>query len=168
MYLQRKVINDNIRRVNMETARYERDLRYLLTESKTMIWRMSLATSHITYFRNLHTVDTEMSREECIDRVMGDANKKTAAEFLNTDDGTVMPKTIVLPTVDLIHKDGKVRWYSINRLPDYDDNNNVIGFFGLIRDITEQEEAQERLRSEIIRANDSELQKSTFLANMSH
>lgn len=168
MYLQRKVINDNIRRVNMETARYERALRYLLTESKTMNWRMSLATSHITYFRNQHTVDIEMSREEFIGRVVGDTNKKTAAEFLNTADGTVLPKTIVLPTVDLIHKDGKVRWYSINRLPDYDDNSNVIGLFGLIRDITEQEEAQERLRSEIIRANDSELQKNTFLANMSH
>lgn len=168
LYLRRKASKDDLHRVNEETAKYERDLRYLLTESKTMIWRISFENSRVTYFRNLYTIDTELSREECIASVVGDDNKKIAENFLCMPGDGVQPKTIVLPTLNLICKDNKVHWYSINRLLDYDDNDNIVGLFGLIRDITEQEEAQERLRSEIIRANESEVQKSTFLANMSH
>lgn len=38
------------------------------------------------------------------------------------------------------HADGTEHWYSINKHPRYDDNQNVVGFFAIDRDITDRKE----------------------------
>jgi signal transduction histidine kinase len=59
-------------------------------------------------------------------------------------------------------------WYLLHGLPVRDAQGVITGYFGLARDITHLMEAQERLRQETERAENSGRLKSAFLANMTH
>ena len=43
--------------------------------------------------------------------------------------------------------DGTTSWAVTTKMPLYDDRGNIVGTFGVSRDITEQKEAQEALRT---------------------
>ncbi len=91
-----------------------------------------------------------------------------------------------VPVVDLEERetrlDGRETWASTTKLPRTDSEGNVIGTFGISRDITarkqaagELAEANRRLEAAIARSTDMTLRaelanmaKSEFLANMSH
>lgn len=46
----------------------------------------------------------------------------------------------------LTHADGTDHWYSVNKIPRYDDAGNVIGFFAIDRDITERKAKETQLQ----------------------
>jgi signal transduction histidine kinase len=60
------------------------------------------------------------------------------------------------------------QWVQINSIPEYDESGQLIGSFGIWRNIQKLMNKQEQLKSETERANDSGHQKSVFLANMTH
>ncbi|MFB6196661.1 MAG: PAS domain-containing protein, partial [Halobacteriaceae archaeon] len=45
----------------------------------------------------------------------------------------------------ITHPDGSEHWYSVNKIPKYDEENNVIGFLGIDRDITERKQREREL-----------------------
>ena len=59
-------------------------------------------------------------------------------------------------------------WYAISGVPQFDDNGQLTHYFGLARNITSLMIAQERLKEETERAENSGKMKSAFLANMTH
>ena len=59
-------------------------------------------------------------------------------------------------------------WYNISSIPILDEQGQVKGAFGILRDITQQLEAQRKLKEETLRAESSGQQKSMFLASMTH
>ena len=91
-----------------------------------------------------------------------------------------------VPVVDLEERetrlDGRETWASTTKLPRPDREGNVVGTFGISRDITARKRAEaelaetnRRLQAAIARATEMTLQaelantaKSEFLANMSH
>ncbi len=168
LYLQQKENNRNIHRVSREITKYENNLRYLLEESKTRIWRSSFANRSISFFRNLRIKETEMTLDDFIGKACDDNAREAVRSFIDPQADDIKPLTVVIQVTDFPTVGTKKRWYSINRIPEYDENGTPVGCFGLMRDMTELMEAQEKLKEETIRANDSEKQKSMFLANMSH
>ena len=76
------------------------------------------------------------------------------------------------PLVDREEKetwpDGTDTWVSTTKLPLYDQQNQIIGTFGVSRDITEQKLAAQALQKAKEAAESANKAKSDFLANMSH
>ncbi len=56
-----------------------------------------------------------------------------------------------LPPVEhrITHKNGEIRWVSDNLIPQHDDKGNLVGYDGVIKDITGQKQAEER----VVRSN---------------
>jgi two-component system, sensor histidine kinase len=67
-----------------------------------------------------------------------------------------------------IWPDGHETWVSTTKLPWHDVSGNVIGTFGLSRDITARKLGEENLKAAKAAAEKADRAKSEFLANMSH
>ncbi len=68
----------------------------------------------------------------------------------------------------LVWPDGRVNWVSTTKVPLRDGDGNVVGTFGISRDITARMQAQEAMREAKEAAEAASRAKSDFLANMSH
>ena len=68
----------------------------------------------------------------------------------------------------LVWPDGHATWVSTSKLPLYDDRGQIIGTFGVSREITVQKQAAEALRAAKEAAEAANRAKSAFLANISH
>ena len=64
--------------------------------------------------------------------------------------------------------DGRVTWVATTKMPLYDEAGQIVGTFGISRDITERKQAAEALRVAKEAAEAANRAKSAFLANMSH
>ena len=76
------------------------------------------------------------------------------------------------PLVDVVERetwpDRDDTWCMSTKMPLRDDDGNVIGTFGITRDITELIHSQDELRKARDQADKANQSKSEFLANMSH
>jgi PAS domain S-box-containing protein len=67
-----------------------------------------------------------------------------------------------------VRKDGSRFWANALITPIYDDEGKLTGYSKVVRDLTEQKDAEQRLISEQQRAEEANRAKSNFLAAMSH
>jgi PAS domain S-box-containing protein len=65
-------------------------------------------------------------------------------------------------------RDGRETWVMTTKLPFRDTGGNVVGTFGISRDITERKRMEQDLSAAREAAEDANRAKSEFLANMSH
>jgi signal transduction histidine kinase len=94
------------------------------------------------------------SREHAMDEVMEAMQQGKAYNTLMLFDRTPVDDT---PT-----------WYEVFGFPIFDDKGQLTEYFGISRDVTSLIQAQEQLREERSRAEDSGRMKAAFLANMTH
>jgi PAS domain S-box-containing protein len=64
--------------------------------------------------------------------------------------------------------DGRIIWVSTTKMPLYDGRGQIIGTFGVSRDITDRKRIEEALQMAKEAAESASRAKSDFLANMSH
>ena len=168
LYIGRRQNDNQILQANREIRRYENELRYLLENSHMRVWRSSKDRQEVEFFKDLHTYEKKLSLDEFFRLAVEDDDHTLAQLRGHIDELFGQPFTATRAVKNLFVDDDTVHWYTMNSIPRFDAAGRRIGCFGLIRDVTSLIAAQERLKEETARANESGHMKSVFLANMTH
>lgn len=169
LYLQSRLNDQRILKASQEIRRYEEQLRYLLENSKMHVWRSSFESGQIEFLRDLYNPVVQLDFADFLKTLQTDEQEVGLQRLtLPLKERPRNNTVITRPFMNLLEQDDEVHWYNMSSIPSYDDEGHQVGYFGLIRDVTELIEEQEMLKRETERANDSDHMKSVFLANMTH
>ena len=168
LYLQNTLNDIQLRQANKEIEQYEAELRYLMENCQIQSWRIKLKENVIEFYKDLTTIDKTFTLEQL------------HAVFYNQEDpfvkSMVNPAEVIANPIFWIgqmhpvvsEKYTEPQWVQINSIPEYDEEGQLKGSFGIWRNIQGLMRKQEQLKRETERANDSGNQKTVFLANMTH
>ena len=168
MYQQSKLQDREIRRVNNETQKFENELKILLEESNMMVWRSNVRKNTVTLYKDLRTFERRYTFDEFVEAVEAEEHKADSRKLINPAVNEGKSCNIVVKMKTDIHNTPVETWFALNSVPEYDDEGNIKGCFGLMRDIDDLINAQLKMKKETEKANDSGRLKSVFLANMTH
>ena len=168
MYQQSKLQDREIRRVNNETQKFENELKILLEESNMMVWRSNVRKNTVTLYKDLRTFERRYTFDEFVEAVEAEEHKADIRKLINPAVNEGKSCNIVVKMKTDIHNTPVETWFALNSVPEYDDEGNIKGCFGLMRDIDDLINAQLKMKKETEKANDSGRLKSVFLANMTH
>lgn len=166
MYMKQREHDRQIQETNEAINRYEQQLNYLLEESKMYVWKYNIQKQRIYFSRTLRMSEYDESLEEYLEG-MAPSHREEALTNLRE----AVLKGIPFHSIhEFLHTkvSQEPSWYSISGIPLQQENGRVEEYFGIVREITDLMTAQEKLRQETARAEDSGLLKSAFLANMTH
>ena len=165
-YLEQVRHNREMEKTSEAINEYESRLQYLLEKSDMFVWQFDLATRQINFSRSLRQPGYVMSREEYIDNMY--ANEREEADYnligmiQRGEDFNAIHHFNHMP-----HNPNPC-WYALSGVPSKNVEGVMTHYFGVARDVTALMEAQQRLKEETSRAEDSGRMKSAFLANMTH
>ena len=166
MYMEQLKHNAEISKKNEAIKNYENQLAYLLEQSDTFIWHFNPTTETIHFTSTPHEQGYTETMEEFFSGVPENERDATLEHFRNI----VRQKE----SFNIVHHYNYTPivpnpvWYAISGIPTYDEQGNMIEYFGIARNITDLFEAQQKLKEETARAEDSGRLKAAFLANMTH
>ncbi|WP_051949634.1 ATP-binding protein [Prevotella sp. FD3004] len=166
MYLELRRHDKEIQNASEAINRYEKQLRYLLENSKMYVWKSNLKSREITFSRSLRNYDQKSSLDEYTASMYDNEQSDSSSAIQDKD--TMDKPFNVIHHFKHTHFSKKPVWMAISGIPTFDRDGNRIGYFGVERDITDLMEAQQKLKEETERAEDSGKMKSAFLANMTH
>lgn len=167
MYLRSKLNDIQIQKANEEIQRYETELKYMMEACDMRAWRISYKKGTIQFLKGLSEIEKEMTLEECANLFLGD-EEEFKMKLAHPEIHFNTPLTILHKMRPIFHNTAEGQWNQINSVPIYDKDGKFDGCFGLIRNMTRFIMAQEKLKQETQRANESGRLKSVFLANMTH
>ena len=168
LYLQNKLNDIQLRQANEEIKKYETELRYMMENCQIQPWRIKLKENIIEFYKDLTTIDKTFTLEQ-LHTIFCNQEDDFVREMQNPAEAISKPVLWVgqmHPVVSEKHQEPQ--WVQINSIPEYDENGQLTGSFGIWRNIQGLMNKQEQLKRETERANDSGHQKSVFLANMTH
>lgn len=153
-------------RIGEAINQYESQLQYLLEKSDMFVWQFDIATRQINFSRSLRTPSYSMSRDELIANMVQEereqADKKLNEMIRNGTDFNATHHFSHMPSSP------DPCWYVLSGVPDRQPDGSFTRYYGVARNITKLMEAQQKLRQETYRAENSSRMKSAFLANMTH
>lgn len=167
MYHRSKLNDIQIQKANEEIQRYETELKYMMEACDMRAWRMSYKKGTIQFLKGLSEIEKEMTLEECANLFLGD-EEEFKMRLAHPEIHLNTPFTVLHKMRPIFHNTTEGQWNQINSVPIYDKDGKPDGCFGLIRNMTRFIMAQEKLKQETQRANESGRLKSVFLANMTH
>lgn len=165
-YLAQRKHDSELNKATKTINTYERDLAYLLENSDMFVWHSNLSEQTLTYSRSLRSPEFQESMQDYIKRMLPNEKENSTAAI--SDPVTMSKPFNVIHHFSYTHYNKKPGWYAISGIPTFDDNGQRIGYFGVTRDITKLMLAQQKLKMETERAENSGKMKSAFLANMTH
>ena len=166
LYLEQRNHERDINKANEMIQAYEKQLRYLLENSKMFIWYYFPENGKITISRSANKNEYQESIEEFFSGIDSEERKK-ALEEVNSCVMEKRPYNVIYHYKSTPMEKHPV-WYAISGIPTYDNDGQFTNYFGLARNITDLMDAQQKLKEETKRAEDSGKMKSAFLANMTH
>jgi signal transduction histidine kinase len=166
MYLEQRKHDQRLQTINDTIKHYEIQLSYLLEESLMYIRSYRPAENVINITRTPGKTEFTETIEDYIETIRPDARQQAMTEVQSAmQQGKSY--TVILP-FDRTPLDKEPTWYSVSGIPIFNKDGQLVEYFGLSRNITSLMEAQEKLRVETARAEDSGRLKAAFLANMTH
>ena len=166
MYLELRKHNAEISKTNEAISRYEDQLGYLLEQSEMFIWHFDAKAEVIQFTVNPH----EKGYTETFDEFFAGVPEKERAQSMSYLREIIRQRR----SFNVIHHykytpmEKNPVWYAISGIPIYNDKGDFVEYFGVARNITDLMEAQQKLKEETARAEDSGHLKAAFLANMTH
>lgn len=167
MYLQSKLNDIQIQEANEKIQRYEMELQYMMEACDMRAWRITYKNGTVQFLKGLSNIEREMTFDEYITYFIDDY-AELATKLAEPEKYFTKPFTVLRKMHPIFHTNGDVQWNQINSVPIFDNEGKLVGAFGLIRNMTKYIQAQEQLKHETQRANESGRLKSVFLANMTH
>ena len=165
-YLNQRRHDKQIISANEAIEQYEEQLHYLLDNSQMFIWSYFPDTDEISFSRSIRDNQYKETLEEFFEGVVED-EQGDAVSHVRTVVASHQPFEAIHHYLYTPLERHQV-WYAISGVPQFDDNGQLTHYFGLARNITSLMIAQERLKEETERAENSGKMKSAFLANMTH
>ncbi len=166
MYIEQQQHEKKLQHANEIITQYENELKYLLENSRMWVWRSDLKTRTINFSTSLRETTLVETFEEFRNSLYPEDRERAMAELGNMEGADINFNSTFHYEHALFSE--KPIWATISGIPTYDEEGRLTGHFGVVRDVTEFMEAQEKLKRETNRAEDSGKLKSVFLANMTH
>ena len=166
MYIDQREHERQLTLTNEAIRRYDRQLSYLLEENKMFVWNYDPKTDLVHFSRKPHVDEYAETLNQFMEGV---PEKYRASEVIKIREFIAQQKPFnTIHQYNYTPVQDEPCWFSVSGMPEFDADGTLSGFFGMARDITQLMSAQERLRQETERAEDSGRLKSAFLANMTH
>lgn len=166
MDLEQRKHEREIQKINKRLNRYEQELNYLLKSGNMYVWSMSFDTMEIIFSRSLSSYDYKASFQQYQDFLFEDERENSLSTFAKLKE-TRQPFN-VMHHFKASPESDQPQWYAISGTPVIEEDGQCTGFFGILRNMNDLMDAQERLKKERRRAEASGTMKSAFLANMTH
>jgi len=166
MYLELKSQSMALEEAQKSNRTYENELRILLENCNMYVWHVDFKTRLISFTRSLNKVDFTRTLDDHLNSISAEERQKAYDS---------LPGLMKLKgSFNVVHHfmytpiDDHPCWYATSGMPLTNSKGEVTQLFGIVRNISDLMEAQERLKEETARAENSTLLKATFLANMTH
>lgn len=156
-----------MKKANKEIQQYEGELQYLMDNCDMRVWRTSYVKREIYFYKSLSEYEKKMNFEELLAFFI-DEDGNVARKLNDPETNFSKPVSYLCHMHSVFHDTDELQWNMIDSIPVFDSNGKLEGSFGTIRNMTALIEAQEHLKEETRRANDSGRLKSVFMANMTH
>ena len=166
MYLEQREHDRQLHAVNENIKRYEQQLGFLLSEGQMYIWRFRISENVVSMSRTPGQAEYTETLEDYVQTINADARQKAVTELQGAMQQGQVYSTI-LP-FDRTPLDEQPTWYAVSGIPLFNDDGQLVEYFGIARNVTDLMLAQQQLRKERSRAEDSGRMKAAFLANMTH
>ena len=168
LYRQVRANEVEIQKANESMELYETELRYMMEACDIQPWRITLAENRIDFYHGLSSVDNSLTLQQ-LRSAFVDQDDVFVRQLDNPVEMLSKPLLYTGQMCSVVsHRYTEPQWVQVNSIPEYDEQGNLKGAFGIWRNITQLMSKQEQLRRETERAQDSGHQKSVFLANMTH
>ena len=165
LYMQNKKNSHDIRQANEAILQYENEIQYLMDTCDMRFFRCSRAERTCTFYKGMTTEVRKMGFDELIEHFVDSPFRQGLVDY---DNYFSVQRTNLTKMHPLFHEGKEMQWNFIDSVPFFDENGEMLGTYGIVRNVNDLIEKQERLKQETERANDSGRLKSVFMANMTH
>ena len=165
-YMEIRKHNTELIKANESISEYENQLGYLLKQSNILLWYYDPVTDIIKYTRSPRSKGIAETVSQFFEGVIED--EPGISERTLRDAIAKKEKLFAIHHYKYTPVEPNPVWYTLSGIPLTDDEGNVIEYFGIARNITDLMDAQQKLKEETARAENSGRLKAAFLANMTH
>ena len=166
LYLEQYRHDQQIRKATEEINFYKKQLGYLLENCNMFVWTLDLREGLIHFSYTGSKSDYTKTLEEFFSGVTDEFSETALKEAREVIAGAKQYNVTIHFRYTPINP--APVWYAISGIPKFDKDGKLIQYFGVARNINNLMEAQQRLKDETQRAEESGKMKAAFLANMTH
>ena len=156
-----------LRKVNENIQRYISNINYALRVSDIRMVNYYPNSFTLELSDNITQSQMKLSQLRCI-RLATPRFRRTVSSVLNRMDHLSPYNINVTIETEIRDKKGRQIWMLFNMVPMLGDSGKVERYYGLCREMTDMVEMEKLLALETKKAQETELLKQSFLANMSY